>query len=1511
MRSTDDLVEDYLSKANPSFPPKPSQDGPDDSGEEPSAKPGESMAGGDDDGEQGQGKGQIPKLPPPSVHESAANLHAALSKISHLGEKGFRSLHPGTQKELLDAGMIDASGYLTAQGHQEVAQYFAAHAANPKLGPEAQQHASMRNQAHSEAASQGEGAHEHWKMKQAEMKNGNGGPPQPGMAPPQPGMPPKPPMAGPGQPPGAPPMAGKPPMLPQAGGPPQGAPGAVPPPHGAPGGAQLQAAMAQGTKLAPPTGSPAPGAKTVPPAGHGAPVSASAPNQSPENAPPNEGAPTAHGMVGKPPMAPAKPAHAMAPPHEPQAPHPAMPAQPMPPAGQPGVPPPKPGMPPMAKSMAGLDELGDYLEKAMGGERSGHKYIKREGSPGSYKYTYRPGHSYTAEAFHAQTEGASAKQHRAWGDEARGGGDPYLSAAHRNMASYLDTGAPRFKEEIPHNLGQHYQVTREKPGDHVHHVGEVAAKVAELKARPKNPDAHKLTEHFKALRSGGAHTIKVGQLASDTGMNVDRTKAAIAHLGYEIEPHPEHPHGQVTFDYHAKHDLVPPDAGSGGGAKGKFGDNKWIVHEHISGQEPVVRAGQATREGAEKYMKPGRSLSRVREDGSLETVIPHDVSKKGGEEARKQGYAEADKASRKIYEEEIAPKGDRPGSKGYDPAKSADAYSRLATEHHKMASFSSDPEIAAAHTKIGHRYQEASDVHKKQIGAKELPTGADRKRLAWPGTTPSTKEAPKVEPKPTKPAQGELEHGTHGPIKALMQHKDYRQLHNRAVKAGQAVALLEHQGKKGTPEYAKARQKMFHEQQGAAYVASVHSGSKDTAHQAIQGITGAVNEYREGLKAGSGGKGGGDKGGGKEPPNEKPASSFLDEARQIHKQFLRHPDKGVRADKAVAISHKASDLETRAMNATPGGTSAPFGLLPDAIAHKIEEHPDWKMASTLRDIADGLKHGGTPEHNPGHNADVMARHAASVHAKMESGEVKPETPKAGEGSPDIKRLPHETAYSHAWTKDQAESTRDDANKDIADLGLRNNLSTDEKERLARQHFRASAAHKRIGDLSQGMTEKGAHAQMTNFHHKAGNRIMDEVDAAHKLEAKAAQPKKEPKPAKPVQGDLFAKKSMSGLTGLGDYLRKSAEQIPGGLASGKSPKDFDSKALAAGIKVEMEHTGKRAVAQEIAMDHLTEDPRYYEKLARMEKSDGKADAAITELLQRNPRPDDSQVHALAGKLGMEVDNLEERIYAMAAKAVEKCMNKSGLNELGEYLEKSDGMPDKGDWDDIDKPAEQTLGGSANGGDLTDHPGTSGNGTSGPGEGQDEKGQLTGVSEGQQEILGDDRDPAQQMTPGTAALQEELPEGYKSLTPAAQREMVAKEHAMKVAQLQKSTDVTVGAAHPLSMQTIHGNTDAEAEALLKSDFYHGASPTLAQPGSVLRQSVLCKSEGCGCKYSAMLTACPACGSGTTVSRMLPRSAYLGGGDAVRLEKSTFDPLLRPAPVDADVSIPGASPVVFRRR
>lgn len=65
--------------------------------------------------------------------------------------------------------------------------------------------------------------------------------------------------------------------------------------------------------------------------------------------------------------------------------------------------------------------------------------------------------------------------------------------------------------------------------------------------------------------------------------------------------------------------------------------------------------------------------------------------------------------------------------------------------------------------------------------------------------------------------------------------------------------------------------------------------------------------------------------------------------------------------------------------------------------------------------------------------------------------------------------------------------------------------------------------------------------------------------------------------------------------------KKADKIPGGLADKKKPSDFDKKKLEAGIKVELEHTSDRAIAAEIAMDHLTEDLDYYEKLETIEKA----------------------------------------------------------------------------------------------------------------------------------------------------------------------------------------------------------------------------------------------------------------------------------------------------------------------
>lgn len=77
-----------------------------------------------------------------------------------------------------------------------------------------------------------------------------------------------------------------------------------------------------------------------------------------------------------------------------------------------------------------------------------------------------------------------------------------------------------------------------------------------------------------------------------------------------------------------------------------------------------------------------------------------------------------------------------------------------------------------------------------------------------------------------------------------------------------------------------------------------------------------------------------------------------------------------------------------------------------------------------------------------------------------------------------------------------------------------------------------------------------------------------------------------------------------------YSLVAKSAIPGGLAEGKTLKDIADKhgvdlanteaALAKGIKVEMEHTSDEKVAKEIAMDHLFEDIKYYEKLAEIEK-----------------------------------------------------------------------------------------------------------------------------------------------------------------------------------------------------------------------------------------------------------------------------------------------------------------------
>jgi hypothetical protein len=61
----------------------------------------------------------------------------------------------------------------------------------------------------------------------------------------------------------------------------------------------------------------------------------------------------------------------------------------------------------------------------------------------------------------------------------------------------------------------------------------------------------------------------------------------------------------------------------------------------------------------------------------------------------------------------------------------------------------------------------------------------------------------------------------------------------------------------------------------------------------------------------------------------------------------------------------------------------------------------------------------------------------------------------------------------------------------------------------------------------------------------------------------------------------------------DFLNE--ELIAGGKGSNTKISDLNADELSVGIEVELEHTDDKKIAQEIATDHLTEDPKYYSKL----------------------------------------------------------------------------------------------------------------------------------------------------------------------------------------------------------------------------------------------------------------------------------------------------------------------------
>jgi hypothetical protein len=145
------------------------------------------------------------------------------------------------------------------------------------------------------------------------------------------------------------------------------------------------------------------------------------------------------------------------------------------------------------------------------------------------------------------------------------------------------------------------------------------------------------------------------------------------------------------------------------------------------------------------------------------------------------------------------------------------------------------------------------------------------------------------------------------------------------------------------------------------------------------------------------------------------------------------------------------------------------------------------------------------------------------------------------------------------------------------------------------------------------------------------------------------------------------KGMSGYEEI-DEIAVQVDNIPGGLANGKTlidlakkwdsngyyePAQFAAKyikpELMKGIKVEMEHTTNVRIATEIAMDHLWEDLKYYDKLAKIENltNEGLKDLEKELVVLYNKAfkmmpnsPAQMKVRAEIDKLKKQIDSLKK-------------------------------------------------------------------------------------------------------------------------------------------------------------------------------------------------------------------------------------------------------------------------------
>jgi len=123
-------------------------------------------------------------------------------------------------------------------------------------------------------------------------------------------------------------------------------------------------------------------------------------------------------------------------------------------------------------------------------------------------------------------------------------------------------------------------------------------------------------------------------------------------------------------------------------------------------------------------------------------------------------------------------------------------------------------------------------------------------------------------------------------------------------------------------------------------------------------------------------------------------------------------------------------------------------------------------------------------------------------------------------------------------------------------------------------------------------------------------------------------------------------------------RNFTEKLHGGRAAGHRPSEFDPEQLAHGAIHEMEHTDDIDIAIQIAMDHLAEDPDYYEKLTKMEMQ---ANGPEVGLIMR--------VGAIIVEYaGPALRALAPEIKVLARQIVVLLVEGASVKKIADYLEK---------------------------------------------------------------------------------------------------------------------------------------------------------------------------------------------------------------------------------------------------